>query len=1344
MVETYNLYTGKGGTAFLGNKKERVKESMRKFQKKRSIAKVLIFAGMISLCSCFGSVDAYAGSENTAEDTASLRFIFTTDLHGMISSVDYEAGTDFKSAGLARAYNLILKTKSEMPEENVYLFDLGDVLYDATTEYIMEQDSEVTQPLYLAMAYIGYDAITLGNHEFDYGRDYLLAQLNGANLMDKVVVSNLLNSKDDTYPFNRNMIITRNVKTANGETVAVNVGVIGETIPTLSGKTDNYKGTWKTEDIVANVTKEAAALKEQGADIIVVLSHSGFGEEEPAVNAGNVSYALTKIPEVDVVLCGHEHNNFPGNGVPQYYALSGVDAKTGLVNGKTLVMAANQGKAIGVADLTLSVEADGNYEIIEQKGSVRKVSSYKTTEDANILAFFDDWRDEFESYRSNVIAKFADDTVIESYFGLLGDTVAMQLQNEARIAYALKYLQKNKKSYLQYPIIAASSYVNFGANSYDDYANISGEVTQSDLVALQKYRQYTGLYTIKGSQLREWIEWSASAYAQTNGKTSYTNSTLESVKDKTNLSFLISEEWQDDWTNFMVFDGVSYTIDASTLPRYDINGNKINNTTRVKSLKYNGKEVTNDQVFVIACNTLASATSPVLSWASSQLIYSKYRTQNIIAEYLEVLGNEQLVSLSVDNNWTLTYPNNYEFLLKASSLSTDSAKKTTWYQKTVLTEGNYNYYTCKYNNTVTSRPMLVVMPATTDPIRLSTEIYAMASSGYELTKFKYAAGNVAVDSMEWQTARDVTNNKVTAYFNGTYTFYAEDAKGNKVTQVIMIDNINVDGMAVPKCKTFHNRSKTLYGTAEPGTMVVIETPTKTYETKVLSNGSFSCNLEAQPSGTEMYVYAKDESSKRQSEKVKVRVKKAGPNQPSVNAYYNNNLYITGNTGDDDAYVAVVSQTDRIVYVSAGAADTLAMTTDMDLTKYTIVETEFQLDEEHNFSIATPEFEVGTSLVVYNLDHVGRLSRAVSIKVQDGGPTTPELYNICAIEKSISGNSTSSKKNAIFGVYAVVNGTTYKANSNKKGEFTVSFANEQLVAGQVIEVYVQDTVNGVVRRSRSAYITVSDTETMVDGSAIKIQAFAYGAKEITAVYTPNELIYISIPTASGNKMISGTTDDYGYLTVPVSEILTPGASVYALVRFDGGNIVDVAQRNVPYPAPMAPYILDTVDNTTTTIRVASDEHSSITLYANWKTYTSEMGVYDAALGVYVHTFTIKKPTAGKRVSVYAKNPSAKSSVVKYTVAKKVPAAPVVTSELKAGATEITGTTDIFLTGVAAPTVENTGTKVYVKIWKKTYEAAVNDDGTFTVTVWALKEGSKITVWTTNESGTGVKAYYTVGT
>ena len=1316
---------------------------MRKFQKKRSFAKAVLFAGMISLISCFGSQDAYAGSETSVEDTASLRFIFTTDLHGMISSVDYEAGTDFQSAGLARAYDLILKTKSEMPEENVYLFDVGDVLYDATTEYIMEQDSEVTQPLYLAMAYIGYDAITLGNHEFDYGKDYLLAQLNGANLMDKVVVSNLFNSKDDTYPFNRNMIITRNVTTANGESVAVNVGVIGETIPTLSSRTDNYKGTWKTEDIVANVTKEAALLKEQGADIIVVLAHSGFGEEEPAENASNVSYALTKIPDVDVVLCGHEHNTFPGDRTLEYYQLSGVDAKTGLVNGKTLVMAPNQGKGIGVADITLSVEADGTYEITKQSGSVRKVSAYKTTENANILAFFDDWKEEFEAYRSNVIAEFAEDTVIDSYFGLMGDTVAMQLQNEARIAYALKYLQKNKKAYLQYPIIAASSYVNFGANSYDDYVNISGEVTQSDLVALQKYRQYTGLYTIKGSQLREWIEWSASAYAQTNVKTSYTNSTLESVKDKTGLTFLISEEWQDDWTNFMVFDGVSYTIDASTLPRYDIDGNKINNTKRVKSLTYNGKEVTDDQVFVIACNTLASATSPVLSWAKSQLIYSKYRTQNIIAEYLEVLGNEQLVSLSVDNNWRLVYPNNYEFLLKASSLSTDAAKKTNWYQKTVLTEGNYNYYTCKYNSNVSQRPTIVVMPATTDPIRLSTEIYATAFSGYELTAFKYAAGDVPVDAMEWQTARDVTNNKLTAYFNGTYTFYAEDAKGNKPTQTIIIDNINVDGMAVPKCKTFHNRSKVLYGTAEPGTTVVIETPTKTYETKVLSSGSFSCNLEAQPSGTEIYVYAKDETTNRQSEKVKVRVKKAGPNQPTVNAYYNNNLYVTGNTGDDDAYVAVLSETNRVIYVPEGTADILAMTTDIDVTRYKVVETTFEIDGEHNFSIATPEFEVGTSLVVYNLDHVGRLSRSVSIKVQDGGPVTPELYNISAIEKSISGNSSSSKKNAIFGVYAVVNGTTYKANSNKKGEFTVPFANEQLSAGQVIEVYVQDTVNGVIRRSRSAYITVLDTDTMVNGNAIKIQPFKYGAKEITAVYTPNEEIYISIPTASGNTLISGTTDDYGYLTVPVSETLTPNANVYALVRFNGGNIVDIAKRSVPYPAPMVPYILDTVDNTTTTIRVASDQYSSVTLYANWKTYTSEQGVYDATLGVYVHTFTVKKLTEGKTVSIYAKNPSSKSSTVKYTVKKNVPAATTVTSQLKAGMTEITGIADVFLTGVDNPTVENTGTKVYVKIWKKTYEATVNDDGTFSVNVWALKEGSKVVVWTKNKSGDGVKSYYRVG-
>ena len=132
-------------------------------------------------------------SVNAAEsekDTIDLRIIGTTDLHGQLNSNDYEQGVDYNNGGLARVFDLIKKAKTELPEGNTLTLDAGDVLFDYTTEYIFSANQQAIQPIYEAMKYVGYDAITLGNHEFDYGYDYILNQLDGSGLRDITIVSN--------------------------------------------------------------------------------------------------------------------------------------------------------------------------------------------------------------------------------------------------------------------------------------------------------------------------------------------------------------------------------------------------------------------------------------------------------------------------------------------------------------------------------------------------------------------------------------------------------------------------------------------------------------------------------------------------------------------------------------------------------------------------------------------------------------------------------------------------------------------------------------------------------------------------------------------------------------------------------------------------------------------------------------------------------------------------------------------------------------------------------------------------------------------------------------------------
>ena len=244
------------------------------------------------------------------------------------------------------------------------------------------------------------------------------------------------------------------METSTGEVVEVKVGIIGQTIPTLTSKTHSYKGILKTEDMVVNAKEKALKLKEMGADVIIALPILDQ-PEEPDLNFKNVAYALTKIPEIDVVVCGHEHNIFPTTDMTSaYYKLPGVDKRTYLINGKNVIMAGDRGRSIGVVDLTLAVTGEDTLEIVERKSDIRFVKN--TPEEKSIADLFGKWEERFTKLSTNVLGTLEEGVVIHNYYGLLADNTAIQLLNDSKINYALRYLGTDGRDYKDYPAIAAS------------------------------------------------------------------------------------------------------------------------------------------------------------------------------------------------------------------------------------------------------------------------------------------------------------------------------------------------------------------------------------------------------------------------------------------------------------------------------------------------------------------------------------------------------------------------------------------------------------------------------------------------------------------------------------------------------------------------------------------------------------------------------------------------------------------------------------------------------------------------------------------------------------------------
>ena len=173
-----------------------------------------------------------------AAQTATLRIVSTTDLHGKVSKMYYDTGTE-KNGCLAQDYTLIENAKEEVGASNVLTVDIGDSMYGYSADYVLNHSADETvQPVYKAMAAVGYDAITLGNHDFDYGFPYLKRQLELSGLADKCVLSNVVDADTGKTVWDETKIITKQLTTSKGKIVNVKIGLIGVTKPCLSEATE--------------------------------------------------------------------------------------------------------------------------------------------------------------------------------------------------------------------------------------------------------------------------------------------------------------------------------------------------------------------------------------------------------------------------------------------------------------------------------------------------------------------------------------------------------------------------------------------------------------------------------------------------------------------------------------------------------------------------------------------------------------------------------------------------------------------------------------------------------------------------------------------------------------------------------------------------------------------------------------------------------------------------------------------------------------------------------------------------------------------------------------------------
>lgn len=1182
------------------------------------------------------------GKSVQAAETATLRVISTTDIHNQISEEDYDVGAKNTSNSLAKLSTMIQAARAEVNNGTSLTVDVGDSVYGYGAEVLMgniQSPSNTLQPVFEAMSKIGYDAITLGNHEFDYGYDFIKNQITQAGLYDKCVVANVKEYATGSYPWNRTMMLTKSMTTTKGNVVSVNVGIVGVTKEELSTYYE-YDGLLEGESMLKTVREQAAALKSYGADIVVVLAHCGIGTATSGDSAEDAGYAMSKLDDVDCVMLGHQHKNYPSDDVStqSFYKLPNTSKSTGLTNGKPVVQVADHAAGIGIADMTLKI-SNGDVSVVHAGAEVRKCSEL-VRDDENIVAVANKTKDIIKNTYNEVVATVATSSAITGYFGVLDDNYAIQLNNEAKIRFGLNYIKSNVGSaYANYHVISATGYYLDGSEGKDDYMNIKDSFTMKDILNTQEYEHNNNyVYWISGEQLRRWLEWSSGIFAQQNESIS-SNGVLKQLAEENGTTTLVAEKWLKRWGPFKIFDGVEYEIDASGPARYSVDGELVNpSASRVKNLTYNGQSVSDDTRFILVTNYVSKNKAVVPELYNQRLTSKADRTALYLKEYVKELGSFGPLNGQVDNNWSVSFGSESSRVFRSSALSEIYAELEPWYDKTLKTTSNYAYYKVDTTKTTsaddTSGPLVVLAPATTEQTSRNVTIYIQASDKTGVARLLSLAGQYDKDSTAWNQANAVSGNSFTVSSNGTYSVCAYDGRGNATVKNITISNINPNALEKPTVEKFTNKKTVVSGDTLAGLTVHVTAAGKNYTTTANAKGSYNCKIDKQKAGNTISVHVSDNQG-RASEKVYTRVLRRGPNAPTLNKVTNKTSKITGNINDTNTTMVVY--VGDIVYVPANGGEALYKASTRYDKKKKIKAANGYKVSNGKYTMTVPTVSAKKKVTAFAVDNRGRVSLTQTRTATTTGPNQPNVNSICDFEKYVSGNIPSGKKG--YKVTVKSGKRKYTANSKKKGKFIVK--TKGFKKGAVVTVSVSGKYKGKTRTSAKTKVRV--------GSQLEYANTSTSSKmTIRKVTSKSRVVKGKIPSATGSVYISFDESSAaldlnkdGSFSYTLPGPRKGGSSIYLTMHDSSdGSIVGVKKTTVVATKPSKPaFMKGATSSKAKSVQIRAKEHATIVLTMGGKKITTSKCTYSSKGKYYV--YKVKVPAKAGKMSCYLKNSAGKS-------------------------------------------------------------------------------------------------------
>ncbi|KUM82002.1 bifunctional metallophosphatase/5'-nucleotidase [Streptomyces curacoi] len=534
----------------------------------------------------------------------SLTVMGTTDLHGNIFNWDYFKDAEFSDAkgnakGLARVSTLVNQVREEKGRRNTLLIDAGDTIQGTPLTYYYAKVDPITaeggpiHPMAAAMNAIGYDAVALGNHEFNYGIGTLRKFEEQCDF--PLLGANALDAKTLKPAFPPYFIKKFCVPGAP----PVKVAVLGLTNPGIAIWDKAYvDGKMVFPGLEEQAAKWVPKLRSMGADVVVVSAHSGssgtssYGDQLPYIENSSALVAQ-QVPGIDAILVGHAHTEIA--------ELLVTNEKTG----RTVVLSEPlcYAQRLTLFDFELVLEK-GRWSVESVKATVR--DSKTVADDPKITKLLKDDHDIVVEYVNQVVGTATEKlTTVEARYkdAPIIDLITKVQEDVVKAALA-------GTEYAALPVISQAS--PFSRTSEIP----AGEVTIRDLSSLYVYDNTLVAKLMTGAQIKAYLEYSAEYFVQT------------AADAAVDVNKLTNANGRPDY-NYDYVSGLSYEIDIAQAAG-----------SRIKNLAYNGAALDDAQKFVFAVNNYrANGGGAFPHVAAAQELWSEsteIRTR--IAEWVTAKG----------------------------------------------------------------------------------------------------------------------------------------------------------------------------------------------------------------------------------------------------------------------------------------------------------------------------------------------------------------------------------------------------------------------------------------------------------------------------------------------------------------------------------------------------------------------------------------------------------------------------------------------------------------------------------------------------------------------------------